>query len=270
MQASHPTRRFMLLLPLVVAACGGSDDDVAFAPLRFNDLPPIQLKVASIQTEQRFIPSGVAPDVSFRDPVAPIDALKAMATDRLQAFGTANKAVFAVLDASLTRRDNAITGSFAVSLTILDDNGSQLGFAEARVQSRHTGDIGRLRPVLYDMTQAMMNDMNIEFEYQVRHNLQAWLTNGTAPATTVEQAPLDGSGGPSGQPPDQLPDQPLGQHPAVLPGPAYTPSNAPPTYLQPPQTQIQPQPVRPLPIQPQPVQPLAPPPLPPAPSQNYQ
>ncbi len=190
MQAGFLSRRFVLLLPLVLAACGG-DEEPVYEPLRFNDLPPIQLNVASMEVQQRFIPSGMAPDVSLQDPAPPIEALKAMANDRLQAFGTANKAVFAILDASLTRSGDEVDGSFAVSLTILDDNGTQLGFATARVQSRHTGRLGNIRQVLYDMTKAMMSDMNVEFEYQIRKSLKPWLTSDTASPTPVEQAPLD-------------------------------------------------------------------------------
>lgn len=185
----HLTRRFVLLTPFALAACGG-EPEPDYEPLRFNYLPPLQLNVASIDVEQRFIPAGVAPDVSNQDPEPPIEALKAMANDRLQAFGTANKAVFAILDASLTRQADGVIGSMAVSLTIVDDNGNQAGFAEARVQSRHSGRIGNIRPVLYDMTKSMMGDMNIEFEYQVRRNLKDWLTNGAAPDTPVDQAPL--------------------------------------------------------------------------------
>jgi hypothetical protein len=33
--------------------------------------------------------------------------------------------------------------------------------------------------------------MNVEFEYQIRRNLKNWLTEGAAPDTPVEQAPLD-------------------------------------------------------------------------------
>jgi hypothetical protein len=248
MQARHLTRRFVLLLPLAVAACGGYDDDVVFAPLRYNDLPPIQLNVASLAVEQRFIPSGVAPDVSNRDPAPPVEALKAMANDRLQAFGTSNKAVFAILDASLTRDDDVLTGSFAVSLTILDDNGTQLGYAQARVQSRHTGRIDDLRAVLYDMTKALMNDMNIEFEYQIRHHLKNWLTTSAAPAAPVERTPLDGSETPAAPAPAPYgsgaptapPPQPYvtGAPAAPAPVPSYTPAY-PPTYLQLPQPQPQ-------------------------------
>ena len=89
------------------------------------------------QVEQRFVPSGVAPDVSGQDPEPPVSALRAMANDRLQAFGTANRAVFAILDATLARESEVLRGRFAVSLTIFGDDGNQLGFAEARVESRH-------------------------------------------------------------------------------------------------------------------------------------
>jgi hypothetical protein len=190
MQAGFLTRRSALLLPLVLAACAGEEEQV-FEPFRYNYLPPIQLNVASIAVEQRFIPSGIEPDVSSIDPVPPIEALKAMANDRLQAFGTNNKAIFAILDGSLIRQDDVVNGSMAVSLTIFDDNGTQLGFAEARVQSRRSSVSGNMRPVLYDMTKVMMSDMNVEFEYQLRHNLKDYLTSPAAPDTPVEQAPLE-------------------------------------------------------------------------------
>ena len=59
------------------------------------------------------------------------------------------------------------------------------------MQSRHNGRIGDISPVLYDMTKAMMSDMNVEFEYQIRHNLKNYLTEAAAPDTPVEQAPLE-------------------------------------------------------------------------------
>jgi hypothetical protein len=222
MHAGFLTRRSALLLPLALAACGGDDEQV-FEPLRYNYLPPIQMNVASIAVQQQFIPAGLPPDVTNQDPVPPIQALTAMANDRLQAFGTANKAVFAILDASLMRENDVITGSMAVSLTILDDAGTQLGFAQARVQSRHTGRIDDIRPVLYDMTKAMMSDMNVEFEFQIRRNLMNFLTSDTAAPAPVQQAPLD---------------QGPGQPPADQTVPGQTLPSVPPSY-QPPQYQPQ-------------------------------
>ncbi|HEX2942639.1 MAG TPA: hypothetical protein VHO91_16430 [Rhodopila sp.] len=189
------SRRSALLMPLLLAACGDYDDTQSFTPLRYNYLPPIELNVASIAVEQRFIPAGVAPDVSNQDPEPPIDALKAMANDRLMAFGTQNKAVFAILNASLTKQDDVISGTFEVSLSILDDTGARLGYATAQVHSEHTGPVDNLRATLYDMTKSMMSDMNVEFEYQIRRNLKAFLTSSTAPDTPVQQQPLDPSSG---------------------------------------------------------------------------
>ncbi len=229
MPTGSMTRRSALLLPFALLACGGPEP--VFEPLRFNDLPPIQMNVTLITTEQRFVPAGVPPDVSNQDPVPPVTALTAMANDRLQAFGTSNKAVFAILDGSLTRQDRVINGSMAVSLTILDDGGAQLGFAEARVQSRHTGPIDDLRSVLYDMTKNMMADMNIEFEYQIRQHLKPWITVSAAPDTSVEQTPLDQPGAAGGQPAGAQPDrvQPSGGRPPNEPPAVGQPAGGQPS-----------------------------------------
>ncbi|HXT81657.1 MAG TPA: hypothetical protein VN702_18990 [Acetobacteraceae bacterium] len=190
MQASLPGRRSILLLPLLLAACG-EEEPKLYAPLRYNYLPPIRLNVASVQIEERFIPSGVSPDVSQLDPVRPVDALRAMVQDRLQAFGTSGRAVFAIQDASLTRKDDVISGRMDVILSIYAPDDTRAGYAEARVTRSHTGHIDDLRDTLYDMTKAMMDAMNIEFEYQIRRNLGGWLATTTSTPAPVQQAPLD-------------------------------------------------------------------------------
>jgi hypothetical protein len=183
------TRRHALLLPLFLAACG--DDEPVYQPLRFDYLPPIQLNVANLDIEQRFIPSGSKPDVTDQDPEPPVRALKAMANDRIKPFGTSRRAVFAILDATLTRQGDVIRSVMRVSLTVFDDDDRKAGFAEARVEHRRTGSVDNLRATLYAITKSMMDDMNVEFEYQVRRNLKAWLIGAEAPATPVEQAPLE-------------------------------------------------------------------------------
>jgi hypothetical protein len=191
-------RRAALLLPLLLAACGGGEDESgeSFPPLRYNYLPPIEMKVAGIVIEQRFVPAGVPPDVSNLDPVQPVDALKAMANDRLIPLGTDNKAVFEIQNASLVRQNGVIAGTFQVTLSIVDDSGNRLGFATAQVTSQHTGSEDHIRKTLYDLTKSMMANMNVEFEYQVRKSLQPWLTSATAPDQPVQQTPLDQSGNP--------------------------------------------------------------------------
>ena len=182
------TRRSSLLLPLLLAACGGGQRD--FPTLRYGYLTPLRLNVAAIRVEQRFIPSGVAPDVSQFDPMSPVLALQNMAQDRLQALGGSGQAVFVIQDASLTRDGDTIRGSMAVELDIYTSANTRAGFAEARVFRTHTGHIDDLPSVLYDMTKQMMDSMNVEFEFQLRRSLRDWLLTGSAASAPVQQQPL--------------------------------------------------------------------------------
>ena len=190
MTASHLTRRHALLLPLVLAACG-SEPEPVYAPLRYDYLPPIPLNVATIEVNQQFVPSGARPDVTAQDPVPPITALKAMAQDRLKAFGTTGRAVFVIEDASLIQRGDSIDAVLRVGLIMYGPDDQRAGYAEARVDRHRSGDIDNLHKVLYDITKAVMDDMNVEFEYQIRHNLKSWIIEPDAPAAPVEQTPLD-------------------------------------------------------------------------------
>ena len=131
MHASLLTRRASLLLPFLLAACGHKER-TDFPPLRYNYLPPIRLNVASITVEQRFYPSGVAPDVTAFDPVHPVEALRAMADDRLQALGTSGQAVFGITNAALTRDDDVINCALGVVLEIYPTPGAPVGLRTGR------------------------------------------------------------------------------------------------------------------------------------------
>jgi hypothetical protein len=217
-KARNLTRRQALLVPFVLLGCAEREE--AFPPLRYDYLPPIQLNVANIEIEQHFVASGVPPDVTAEDPAPPAEALRAMATGRLQAFGVSGKAVFTIVNASLTRQGTSIDGVMAVSLAIYGADGAQAGFAEARVGHNQTGEIDDTRKALYDITKTMMDNMNVEFEYQVRRNLRAWLTTPAAPDTPVEQTPLTQpqSSQPQSFPAQSLPAQPQSPQ-APLPPP---------------------------------------------------
>jgi len=189
MHASRLTRRSALLLPFLLAACGG-EERTNFPPLRYNFLPPIRLNVASIAVEQRFYPSGEPPDITALDPVHPVEALRAMADDRLQALGVNGEAVFGITNAALTREGDTLTCALAVVLEIYPTPGIRSGFAEAVASRQHTGPIDDLRGTLYDLTKAAMDAMNVEFEYQIRRSLQPWLLPSSAMPPPVEQQPL--------------------------------------------------------------------------------
>lgn len=229
--AAGLTRRSALLLPLLLAACGGGEPKY-YPPLNYSRLPPLRLNVARIEIEQHFFPSGMAPDVTQFDPVPPVEALRSMANERLKAFGSSGRAVFVIQNASLTRQDDTITGHMDVILNVYpSDTGPRAGFAEARVSRQYTGDLGDLRERLYEMTKAMMKAMNLEFEYQVRNRLHDWMASGTAAVPPVQAQPLN-SGPPPGTPPS--PNAPPSAPPAP---PSAAPPSAPPP---PPETALPP------------------------------
>jgi hypothetical protein len=217
------TRRASLLLPWLVAGCGGSKPR-EYLPLRYSYLTPLRLNVSTLQIEQRFVPSGVPPDVSQLDPAPPVQALRDMAQDRLQALGAADLAVFVIQDASLTRRDDTINGNFAVQLDIYNTPTTRAGYAQASVSSTYTGDLDDLAGRLYDMTKTMMDRMNVEFEYQVRRSLASWLLAAGAVQAPVEQQPLTQTPPGTEPPPDMqsppdMPPQAMPPQPMPVPGP---------------------------------------------------
>ena len=184
-------RRTVLLLPLVAAACADGDAvpaRTAFPPLSYGYLTTLRLNVATVE-EGPLPPPGPLDGIN---PAPPGPALIRMAQDRLAAGGTLGRAVFTVDEASITRRGSGLDGIMAVHLDVLTSEGSRAGFAEARVSRRAEG-IGDLRAALYDVTVQMMQDMNVEFEFQVRQSLRDWLQEATTapPPPAVEQQPLD-------------------------------------------------------------------------------
>jgi len=237
------SRRSSLLLPFALAACGGEPAD--YPPLRYTYLAPIRLNVASVAVRQDYVPSGVAPDLSPLDPVQPVDALRQMAEDRLKPFGSAGRAVFVIQNASVLRDGDTITGTFAVRLDIYTSANNRVGYAEARVARSHSGHVDDMHQLLYDMTKQLMDDMNVQFEYQVVHSLRDWVAPVGGGPAPVQQQPLGAPGAapPPGSPPlpGVAPPLPVAAPPGSPAPGAGAPSGGmpPPTPLAPP-TPLQP------------------------------
>lgn len=197
-----------MLLPVLLAGCGGDGRPRTYPPLRYDYLAPLRLNVSTLQIEQRFVPSGAPPDVSQYDPVPPVVALRTMAQDRLQAAGSADLAIFLIQDASLTRQGDTLSGNFSVQLDVYNTPTHRAAYAQASVSSTYTGDLDDLSARLYDMTKDMMDRMNVEFEYQVRRALSTWLVPAGAVQAPVQQQPLNTAPletVPAGPPPSSLP-----------------------------------------------------------------
>jgi hypothetical protein len=170
-------------------------------------------------------------DITAQDPVQPGQVLAQMARDRIFPAGTSGRAVFVVDAASITRNDdNVLTGQMAAHIDVLDATGARVGYADARVSRQHVpgSDPENMQNNLYDKTRQMMDDMNVELEFQIRRTLGAFLVANTAvpaPVTAVPLAPVAPPSPPElapGMTPDMAP-------PMSPPDTSQSPDGMPPT-----------------------------------------
>jgi hypothetical protein len=182
--ASRVTARLALALPLLLAACAGSEEPPrSFPPLTYDYLTKLKLNVARLNIDDSWTPPAGSNQIGNMSPVQPLDTLRKMAQDRLVPGGSSGRAVFVIDNASIVETPTNYQGSFAVHLDITTSDGTRSGYAEARVtrtrgrSEDESPDAGRAE--LYDLVHQMMNDMNVEFEYQVRRSLRDYLQTTT-------------------------------------------------------------------------------------------
>jgi hypothetical protein len=184
-----PTRRAALLLPLL-AACSGQQEPapVLSGPMRFNHLIPLQLNVARIEVLEGGPPPQVG-DIGTRLSPSPAEAVRIMGQDRLLPVGTAGEARFAVTHAAMIQGRDSLTCLVGCRLEILSAEGQRMGFVEAQSRRAVSGaDATRPRAAEALLRQAM-DDLNVEFEFQLRRALKDWLVQATPGADGTMAAP---------------------------------------------------------------------------------
>ena len=240
-----PHRRAALLLPLLLFACAPEREASApaprggFAPLRYDYLPPVRLNVERLRLDEAFAPPSGPGEVGPLAPVGVAGTLFLMARDRLKAVGVGGAATFSIQTASITRAGNALNGILAVRLDVRDSDNVNRGFVEARVTGTRGMGGQDTRAALYDLLKSMMDDMNVELEYQIRRELRDWLAD--APAAPVRRDPAGNTSQPkrapakpasSARPPAPQPEAPpsVPSTPEASPPPEPTePATVPPT-----------------------------------------
>lgn len=190
------TRRAALLLPLVLASCGDDEEVPApvarrrdFPPLRYGYLPPIKLNVQRLETAEGFVPPSGDNEMIGLSPVDPVETLLAMARDRLQPVAQGGIATFSVLTTSIVRHRDTLNGVLAVRLDVRDADGMNAGYAEARVTATRGGPVADQPAAVYNMMKTMMDDMNVELEYQLRNKLKAWVVDTPAEPPSTPSPP---------------------------------------------------------------------------------
>jgi hypothetical protein len=230
-----------LVCLLALAGCGGDEPPPAetYMPLHYEYLKQLRLNVGTVDVEDRSIQLGPA-DITSQDPVQPAQVLAQMGRDRLFAAGTTGRAVFTIDNASISQAENGtLDGVMAAHLEVLTDSGARAAYAEARVSRQHVPGSApeNLRNNLYDMTRQMMDDMNVELEFQVRKSLRDWLVTNTAVPAPVVATPLSPAAPaptPVPTPADTIAPPPSDD------APAPQQMSPPPHYLQPPTAPYQP------------------------------
>ena len=179
----------------VLAGCEATVPSPAFPDLTFEHLGPIKLNVGSVEIISSYKPPLSAPNVEHLFPTPPGDALGRWAADRLIATGSASRARFVILDASVVetalKKEKGLTGAFTkdqserydavleATLEIFDDSGASKGFANARANRSVTvsedATVNDRAQAWFSLNEALMRDINAELEKNISLYLGNWL-----------------------------------------------------------------------------------------------
>jgi len=195
-------RRLLLGLPLGLLACGGPEEPSFLPPLvtGYRHLTPLRLNVLEVEFPD---PAARAVSVSEPAPVRPEAEIRRMGQERLVPVGTTGTARFLITRARFSRERlppaGGLGGMFAgepgerlscdlaCRIEVMNPEGGRAAFAEAearRTQSLADGTspIARQRAAEAIIRQTM-ESLNVEFEFQIRRALRAWLIEGNQPLT---------------------------------------------------------------------------------------
>jgi hypothetical protein len=162
-------------------------------PPSYGHLTPLRLKVGTLDIKEA--ESGTALMVQQPAPLLPSDVMLRMAHDRLSATGGPGTARFVIQTARLARETVSAAGTFSPAsevfrcvmrcqVEIISAEDAVLASAAAEVRREVTG------PTRNDADRAALaervvklagQDMNVEFEFQLRRHLRAWLQLVAAP-----------------------------------------------------------------------------------------
>lgn len=210
MASVRTLRSFFVLAvaTMVLGACASGPGRPVFPELSYAHLAPIPLNVADIQIERVYASPGVKPNVEQLFPVRPADAAERWARERLQAAGAEGVAVVKILNASVVEvplpRTTGLRGAFTTDqserydgvLEVQIDASSRVRGATASVKSRAQRSrsvaedvtLNDRDKVWFEMTEALMNDLNASLERQIYDNFGNFVA-------AAGSAPAGGSGG---------------------------------------------------------------------------
>jgi hypothetical protein len=236
---------FLFVLPLCALAGCSTPPAQTFQPLDYSYLPPIVLKVSSVNVMNNYVPTPSQATLAGENPAPPESTLLTMLNHRLVPSGQPGTGTVTVQTASIDQVGGNLTGQMVVDVNLASADGRATGFTEASVSASQTApdsdaSQGDMQAALYGLTKRMMDAMNVQLQYQIQHNLPSWVSwtatpGSVAPAATaaggastgvIQATPLTAPGGatPAATPAASTPATPVNTNPAV---PNYLPGAGP-------------------------------------------
>lgn len=178
---------------LALAACSTPPPLQTFAPLDYSYLKPFNLKVATVNVVDNYVPGADETALNANNPAPPAATLLAMLNHRLQPSGLPGTATVTVQVASINETGGMLNGQMTVDLNLASPDGRSTGYAEASVSASVTApdssaSANDVQAALYQMTQKLMTQMNVQLPYQITHNIASWVV------WTTPQAGASGAG----------------------------------------------------------------------------
>ncbi len=179
----------------MLAACETPDPEPAFAELSYAHLGAIPLDVRRIEVVRAYKPPTKKPNVEHLFPVSPLTTAERWVKDRLRAAGRAGVARATISRASVIevplKRTEGVRGVFTkdqterydglieITIRILDDDGREKASVMARAERSRTvaEDVSLIdrEKAWFEMTEAMMNDLNASLQRQINKHLGAFV-----------------------------------------------------------------------------------------------
>lgn len=175
----------------MLAACQTPDPEHNFVDLSYVHHGTISLDVRRIEVVRAYVPPAKNPNVEHLSPANPLATAERWLNERLRAVGKAGVAQATISHASIIevplKRTKGIRGIFTkdqaerydglieITIRIFGDNGREKASVLARVSRSRTvaEDVSRIerKKVWYELTKAMMNDLDITLQNQLIANL---------------------------------------------------------------------------------------------------
>lgn len=180
---------------VLLSGCATDVQKPGFPKISFAHLQPISLNVARVEVENRYVSPATRPNVEHEFPVSPAAAASNWGRDRLRAVGPTGVVRVIVRRASVIevplKRTTGVKGAFTrdqserydavidMMVELRDANGNVRVTAESTAKrSRSVSEnisLNDREKVWFEMTEAMMADLNTALENQVRIHMKDWI-----------------------------------------------------------------------------------------------